>query len=174
MVSLISNIKGLDEIQDAIKSLGSEQVDFKKVNDQVATELVTLLKAKIDTNKSVESGELRHSIAYYQSKKNKNFVWVGPDYRRGKNIQALGMGGGYAAHLVEYGTVARYTGVKSKYVAANLTKAKVKAGFRGVMPAKPFMRPTYDANKEGLLNKLSVGYWREIKELAELKGFKTN
>lgn len=173
MISLITNVKGIDEINEVIKSLGdSSSLNFKQVNTDVSTELITLLKSKIDSNKTVDSGELKNSITMYPSKKNPNFVWVGPDYRRGKNVRALGIGGGYAAHLVEYGTVARYIGTRSKYVAKKLTEGKVKAGYRGVMPAKPFIRPVYDANKNGLLNKLMNGYWKQIETLASRKGLK--
>jgi HK97 gp10 family phage protein len=172
MISMNANINGTQDIIEALKQLG--QFVEEKLNDVTKVEadnLVVLLKNRIATNDNVLTGTLKNSITVYPSKKNPTYMWVGADYRRSKNIQ--GIGGGYAAHLVEFGTVDRYVGVKSKYVAKALSKAGVRKGYRGKMPVKPFMRPVYDENKAKVLQNLEKGYWKKIEEEAIKQGFKT-
>ncbi|MCP4639719.1 MAG: hypothetical protein GY851_04770 [bacterium] len=63
------------------------------------------------------TGNLKKSITH---KVQENYAVIGPDHQQFAEGEK-----GYHAHLVEFGTVARYS--KS-------------GGFRGVMPPNPFMR----------------------------------
>ena len=164
-ISMYCSIEGVDYIVEGLKQLYNEDIKeaFFKVNYNVAKELIGELRAAAPEG---NTRNLINSISMFPSKKNPNFLWVGPRYE-GKNGLYKG---GNQAHLVEYGTVDRYVGVKSKYVAKELSKNKVKQGFRGKMPAKPFIRPTYDKMRGSLLQKLSNGYAKVIMDIANKTG----
>jgi HK97 gp10 family phage protein len=163
-ISMNCTIDGVDDIVNGIKLLSNESnfKDIEKVNQTVANDLIIAIKSAVPVN----TGDLKNSIESFKSKKNTNFLWVGPNYSTKKSM----FKGGNHAHLVEYGTVDRYVGSKSKYVAANLSKAGVKQGFKGKMPAHPFIRPTYDKMKTSLLEKLKKGYESVIVEAAKKTG----
>jgi len=94
----------------------------------------------------VDTGKLKRSIGrrfkFYRGT-GTDVVVIGPRQRRGdEKVRSTGLLStkttiikaieGYHGHLVEYGTVARYT----------------KSGaFRGIGPAQPFMRPAWDLRK---------------------------
>lgn len=59
-------------------------------------------------------------------------AFAGPNYSEGQGYSAP------HAHLVEFGTSARYT---------TGGKSKPKGVYSGRMPAQPFMRPAFDAGK---------------------------
>jgi len=67
-------------------------------------------------------------------------VFVGPGRDQGE------------AHLVEFGTADRYQQKSGKYV--------------GRMPAKPFMRPAWDASKDATLAGIGADLWAEIQKTA--------
>jgi HK97 gp10 family phage protein len=163
-ISMYCSIEGLDDVIQGMKMLYQEDVKgvYTKVNYSVAKVLID----EIRRNVPEKNGHLRNSISAFQSKKNENFLWVGPRYE-GKN--GLFKGGNHA-HLVEYGTVDRYVGVKSKYVAANLSKAGVRQGFKGKMTPHPFIRPAYDKMKGTILKLLIEGYNKTIEDIAKKTG----
>ena len=75
------------------------------------------------------------------------FSLVGPRYYTSKRS---GRHGGQAAHLFEWGTVARYRFVGNKHL--NLSSKRVKEATlgkasTGIMPAQPFMRPAFESQK---------------------------
>ena len=163
-ISMNCSIDGIDDIVNGIKLLSNEQnfQDIAKVNQSVANDLIIALRSAVP----VDKGNLRNSIESFKSKKNANFLWVGPKYSSKKSM----FEGGNHAHLIEYGTVDRYVGSRSKYVAANLAKAGVKQGFKGRMTAHPFIRPTYDKMKNSLLEKLKKGYEKVIIDAGKKTG----
>ena len=72
------------------------------------------------------------------------------DAREGRHIALMYVGPKEPhAHLVEFGSGPRYH-KSGKYV--------------GIMPPSPFMRPAWDANKQGVLDSLSADIWAEIEK----------
>lgn len=126
-------MKGFQEIEKVLAALPD------KLGPKVLTQ--TLRKAaKPLTDEAkrlvpVDSGELKKSIGVIAAKDFGNYtgVYVGP--RRG--IYA-----GHHAHLVEYGTVMRKL---DKPILIKIGGKLVTITHTGTMPAKPFMRPAYDA-----------------------------
>lgn len=163
-ISMYCSIEGLDDVIQGMKMLYEEDVKgaYTRVNYSVAKVLID----EIRRNVPEKNGHLRNSISAFPSKKNENFLWVGPRYA-GKG--SLFVGGNHA-HLVEYGTVERYTGTKSKYVAKELARNKVKQGYKGKMTPHPFIRPAYDKMKGTVLKLLIDGYNKTIEDIAKKTG----
>jgi HK97 gp10 family phage protein len=57
------------------------------------------------------------------------------------------------AHLIEFGTGPRRQRTTGRYT--------------GVMPARPFMRPAWEAGKHGIVDRLGKILWEEIKRAAD-------
>jgi len=95
------------------------------------------LLIQLKQNASVLSETLANSIRVFAGKKGYK-VYLGPDYRR--SVLA-GVGGGQLGHLFEYGTVERTRRSISE-------GGKVKIVSTGIMPARPWMRPAWDAKKD--------------------------
>lgn len=69
-------------------------------------------------------------------------VHVGPSHPKGAH-----------GHLVEFGTGARYQKTTGRYV--------------GVMPARPFMRPAWDANKMRVLETMRTEIWTVLRKAVQ-------
>ncbi len=73
-------------------------------------------------------------------------------------------------HLVEFGTAARYRGIKSKRrkdrrLLMDLSSyAGRRRGYTGSMPAKPFMRPAVELNRRNAAQKVIDESWTGIKK----------
>lgn len=77
----------------------------------------------------------------------------------------------FYGHLVEYGTAQRHTsnigapGTRLRR-GSRARPAHYRNKFRGSMPAKPFMRPAWDGNKEGLVQAMGDVLKRRIERAA--------
>lgn len=126
----------------------------------------------------VNLGALKASIGVNKSKKNPLFVWVGPQY---SNKSSLSEGGNHA-HLVEFGSKARY--MKRGLIAGEFTResggskkfeglprhAPYAGKFTGVMPATPFVRPTFDSMGTTSISNLKAKVLTEVGRQAQKQG----
>lgn len=77
--------------------------------------------------------------------------------------------------IIEFGTVQRFwTGAAARSRAKRLGKAAptVARKSTGVMPAFPFMRPAWEAGKEGIVHRFAPKLWDRIDKLATAIGVK--
>lgn len=130
------NVKftGVREIDEVLKGLP------RQVNDRLLRRAHTLAAAPLvlkekQTAPRFKTRNLKESIGIIKASRNKELgaIAVGP---RRKGIYK-----GHAAHLVEYGTKKR----------SLIGKGKYKTGNRGVMPAKPFAFPAWQATRAQVL-----------------------
>lgn len=149
---------------------------FQKIVSKLAAEIESELQYAAPEKTST----LRFSIKIFKSRKNRYFMWVGPEYTNRRSYNK-GEGGNHA-HLVEYGTKERY--MKKGLLAGGFTresggtvtfKGKHKnipyAGkYTGKMGAKPFMRPTYDKMNNYIINSLKEATLLAVKIEAEKNG----
>lgn len=133
-------ITGVKEIDDCLKAMPRDLTDKVLQTAGVNAAKPLISKAKLMAPEG-PTGNLVDSIGAIKGRKsasrNIGQVSVGP--RRGGNYK------GYAGHLVEYGTRARYTKGRGK-------KRKVKNAYRGIMPKKKFMEPAFQATRTQILS----------------------
>jgi hypothetical protein len=138
-------VTGVKEIDDCLRAMPIAMTDkvLQQAGMSAAKPLIN--KAKL-TAPEGPTGNLVDSIGAVKtrgSQREIGEVTAGP--RRGGKYK------GYAGHLVEYGTRARYT-------RGTGGKRKVRNAYRGVMPKKPFMAPAFAATKDQVLR----GYNTEV------------
>ena len=107
---------------------------FKELEDALY-EGALMIQASARSRIGIKTGKLWRSVAakrFGRKIPNAPAVFVAIDIKIGK-------GSGMAAHLVEYGTVERFT---------------ESGASRGMMPAKPFMRPAVDENRYNVIAKV--------------------
>lgn len=153
---------------------------FHDVIGLAGKEVVALMQAQIKNNGSVDDGILLDSIRSFTSRKNPDtFIWIGPDYRR-----FTGPGGGYHAHLVEYGTKERY--MKRGLLPGGYTRSsggtKKFSGRNNYKPfagkwlnkaeAKPFIRPVIDVHGSKILDMLYKGAQKAVVEEFKKRGIR--
>ena len=158
---------------------GPNNYFFHDIIDKVGRQVIELMQAEITANGTVKNGTLRNSIRSFVSKKNPNFIWVGPDYR------VYSGGGGYHAHFIEYGTKERY--MKKGLLAGGFTRKsggsekfkgkhqwKPYAGkYTGKAPSdKPFLRPVHDKYGNQILSMMYNEAQRIIIEECKKNGIK--
>lgn len=159
---------------------GNNNYFFHDIISKAGQEVEALMKNQIISNGTVASGMLRDSIRTFVSKKNPNFIWIGPDYRIYN-----GQGGGYHAHFIEYGTKERY--MKKGLLAGDFTrksggsqkfkgphKWKPYAGkYTGRMKGdRPFLRPVHDLYGNQILKMIYEGAQSIIFAECEKQGIK--
>lgn len=148
---------------------------------KIINDLATEIESELDAAAPEKTGTLRFSIKKFRSRKNKYFMWVGPEYT---NKHSLNKGdGGNHAHLVEFGTKERY--MKKGLFAGGYTRESQGAEkFKGKAIWKPFagkytgkmktnkafIRPTYDKMGSYILQKLAEAAKLAIKIEAEKQG----
>jgi HK97 gp10 family phage protein len=126
--------KGHKEIEDVLAAL-PQKFGAKVLNDTLKKSAKPLIEEAKNLVKK-KSGELAKSIGSIpgRGKARGQQISVGP--RRGGRYK------GYHAHLVEYGTAMRKL---DKPRLVTLNGKTVTITHTGSMPARPFMRPAYDA-----------------------------
>jgi HK97 gp10 family phage protein len=143
-------ISGHKELMEAFEELP------KSVGDQVLRAAARKALKPVETSaKSYvpkDEGRLERSIGIstqlskrqkrLNPKKGDVVVYVGPRYKAGAH-----------GHLVEFGTGPRFQKATGKYV--------------GIMPARPFMRPAWDANKDRVLETMRLEIWNKLKSTAK-------
>lgn len=133
-MNLKVSITGQKEIDDVLSKLPLALTHTILSNAHAAAAKPLVLKEQL-TAPEGPTGNLIDSIGVEKATSKKasqiGLVTVGPR-RRGQYK-------GYAAHLVEYGTKERKL----------LGRGKYKAGTsRGLMPADPFIKPSFDSTKK--------------------------
>jgi hypothetical protein len=133
-----------NEIAPFLKLLGTEKSLITK------EESISILKAgsesllsDLKTNATLLSNTLGASIKVYAAKKGYK-IYLGPDYRKS-------VGGGQLGHLFEYGTAQR----ERRSISED---GKVTIVSTGMMPARPWMRPAWDANKSETSKECETGF----------------
>lgn len=132
-------IQGYAELRDALKHLPDSMTHtiisgaYKKASESLIVSAQTYLRSKTKTR----TGNLVQSIGAVKMpiKKAKEVgeTWVGPRRRGGYR--------GNHGHLIEFGTVDRYT----------------KSGrYTGRSPKLPYMEPAFNDKKDDVLNKFRV------------------
>lgn len=116
-------LMGLQEVMKAMAGLkGTVQ---NRVCRAGMRKLASQVSKTAKANVTGKTGGVKQSIGIVKIKTYPSGVTTGIVGARG------GFPHGPLAHLVEFGTVARYT---------------KRGAFRGVMPARPFLAPAFDAN----------------------------
>lgn len=141
-------ISGLPDVRAMLQELPLK-IEKKAATDAMVDSAERMAEAaRQNAGKSRRTGKLQDAIGVYRKtaksqrktkvsvNKDVGEAYVGVGYRRGSQ--------GYAphAHLVEFGTGPRFQKTTGRYV--------------GQMPAKPFMRPAFDAEKVGYIRLFSV------------------
>ena len=147
----ISGNKDIDAVLAGLPKQLSHRV-LQAAHADAAKPLVT--KAKL-TAPEGPTGNLVDSIGVQRSRYNLvakgtaniGEVNVGP--RRGRYK-------GYAGHLVEFGTKARVTKGKGK------KRRGMKSSFRGIMPKKPFMEPSFIATRSQVINNIAESIGKKL------------
>lgn len=131
--------------------------------------LIRQARANLTANRNVKTGRLKRSINVRIKRygRMRTLAVVGPRFPEGAH-----------GHLVEFGTVARYSGGegalmlgdhegrrKQKRVALKAT-ARV---FRGFMPANPFMLPAFFATHAESLRIIRFRAWEEVHKAARAR-----
>lgn len=144
-------ISGIDGVLEALAEL--KKATAKNVVKRAVIEAAQPMADDAKAKAPRDEGDLAEGIsvtpqivaaqAQYSRKPGKEEVraFVGPNYKPGAP--------GYAphAHLVEFGTGPRTT----------------KDGrSTGQMPAQPFLRPAFDANKQVFIDRVGAALWAEI------------
>ena len=142
------SLDGVTELTEAFKEL--TRATQKNV---VTRALVEAGEPVVDAAKAaapVASGDLRDSIQASakagkgrRSKGDLSFAYIGPSYSKRDTDYAP------HAHLVEFGTVARYH----------------KSGkFVGQAPAQPFLRPAWDSRKQQVIGRFAEALDNQIQK----------
>lgn len=147
------SVTGVEEIDKVLKGLPLQLSDRVLQQAHAAAAKPLVDRAKM-TAPEGPTGNLVDSIGVVKGSFNQvkslqrdvGQVTVGP--RRGKYK-------GNAAHLVEYGTKGRYTKGKGKRIG-------YKNAYRGVMPKKPFMEPSFVQTKSEVESRINVEIGRKL------------
>lgn len=139
---------GVKEIDDVLRGMPDQLTDkvLQAANTSAAKYLVDKAKSLAPEG---PNGYLVDSIGVVKGNYNQvvslqraiGSITVGP--RRGGGFK------GWAAHLIEYGTRERYTQGKGK-----IRRLAIHA-FRGLVSARPFMLPAFNATKDLILNSIN-------------------
>jgi HK97 gp10 family phage protein len=148
----LTGVKEIDEVFNKLPLALQDRV-LQQAHREAAKPLIAKAKALAPKDK----GNLFQSIGVQTGGFNQvkslqrevGAVKVGP--RRGKYK------GGHA-HLIEYGTMGRYTKGKGKV-------KKYKNAYRGMVRKKPFMEPAFQATKSQLINISAEHYAKPIRNL---------
>jgi len=143
--STLQNVLSPKDVQDIL------EIAAKPLLAKVISNLWGVLES--------DSKNLVNSFKVFRGKKGskKYTVYVGPDYRfwhvsgrtKAKETMPGIIGGGQAAHLLEYGTVERTRRSISE-------DGKVTMVSTGAVKARPFMRPAWEQTKDEVTN-IAVG-----------------
>lgn len=134
-----ASVSGIKEIQDVFNALPKVYQENVLYQAHAAAAKPLVEKEKLLAPEG-PTGRTIDSIGVIRNKRAGDLgaVQVGP--RRSKRYR------GNAAHLIEFGTKPRSTKGRGKYkVAAN----------RGVMPAKPFVKPAFDATQAEVVSRIA-------------------
>jgi len=143
---------------DEFRNLQIDSPIMGQFIEQAGKIFITLAKAKIN----VKTGNLRNSIGYIERDnrgKGRAFRLIG--------ARVYGPYKGFHAHLIEEGTADR-TPSRKKKVSANGEKYGKNIG-----PAKPFMRPAFEAGKTLYISAMERLVSKHLEEKAKRAGFKT-
>jgi hypothetical protein len=131
-------IIGMKELDQVFKGL-PDILSHKIIQEEYTKAARPLVQAEKLSAPEGPTGRLIDSIGILKSSMSKateiGEIKVGP--RRGRRL------GGNIAHLVEYGTTNRTLKGKGKYRAGTN---------RGVMPAKPFVGPSFNKTKDVVIS----------------------
>jgi len=133
-------IKGARELHDAILRLGDAKA-IKRALKKTIRAGASVLRREIRKRAPKKTGTLRKSIKVKPWSRTRNTLGfsVGPDMRVAPH-----------APLVEYGTGPR--------------KQKSTGRSTGQMPARPFMRPAYEAIKDEVVKAILDRGWKAVEE----------
>jgi hypothetical protein len=143
---------------DEFRNLQIDSPIMGQFIEQAGKIFITLAKAKIN----VKTGNLRNSIGFIERDnrgKGRAFRLIG--------ARVYGPYKGFHAHLIEEGTADR-TPSRKKKVSANGEKYGKNIG-----PAKPFMRPAFEAGKTLYISAMERLVSKHLEEKAKRAGFKT-
>lgn len=148
-------IHGLAELMDALEQLPT-------VSMQKGVVRWALEKAAIPVQ---DAAKINAQLLPFDSKRIADSVQIGtlkksqrPRGRRDRTTVTRYIGPSHPlAHLFEFGTGERFT-KGDRSMPAGL--------YRGYIPAMPFLRPAWDANKVVVLERLKVELWNSIRRSA--------
>jgi hypothetical protein len=143
---------------DEFRNLQIDSPIMGQFIEQAGKIFITLAKAKIN----VKTGNLRNSIGFIERDnrgKGRAFRLIG--------ARVYGPYKGFHAHLIEEGTADR-TPSRKKKISANGEKYGKNIG-----PAKPFMRPAFEAGKSLYITAVERLVKKHLEEKAKHAGFKT-
>lgn len=146
---------GLKELDEALRALPREIA--KKVALEALREAAEPMLAEVRASASFKdkSGELRKSI----QAKTLNRV------RQGTFQLRVGPTAPHA-HLIEYGTKAHRVDAKPGSVLATYNQVIGKHLDHPGQPPRPFFRPAWDRHVKGMLDSLSVAFWKALDSAA--------
>ena len=156
MVQPTLHITGAKQLKRALREL--PEAMQREALEQALMESAQPMADAAKALAPVDEGRLEESIvvaktlhksqqAFATSSPDEVQVYVGPNLQRGAGPA------GPHGHLNEFGTGPRYHETTGKYV--------------GEMPAKPFLRPAFDATKKMVTRLLRPKLWNEIKRAAQ-------
>lgn len=141
------SVDGGEELGQLFEELPKSLTD--NVMRKIGKDALKPVRDMAETFAPIEEGDLRDSIEVSTTlskrqrrlyrKKGEIAVYAGPTYPKGAH-----------GHLVEFGTGPRTQKKTGRYT--------------GQMPARPFMRPAWDANKEGVLQYMRDNIWGVLKK----------
>ena len=143
---------------DEFRNLQIDSPIMGQFIEQAGRIFITLAKAKIN----VKTGNLRNSIGFIERDnrgKGRAFRLIG--------ARVYGPYKGFHAHLIEEGTADRTPSRKKKVSATGEKYGK------NIGPAKPFMRPAFEAGKTLYLSAMERLVSKHLEEKAKRAGFKT-
>lgn len=158
-------VKGLTELEFNFVEL--LKLDAEEGGRAVRSALRAGAKVIADDAKlrvPVDSGELRDALHVSTTKDSSGAIIAGIKFRKVR-------GGDFPFHwrFVEYGTGPRFRRRRAKGKVV-----KKLGGATGVMPARPFLRPAFEAKKKAAVKKvqeaLAATIKRRMRKLKKLKG----
>jgi HK97 gp10 family phage protein len=147
----------IEGVGDVVKRLEAAKIKNKVRPIRQALRFAAApMKRDAKSRAPQRTGALKKSIGYINPRSNTQlFILLGP--RRKKY-------GVYYGHLVEFGTAPRkYKKTQYRKIGGQWRRVS----HTGSMPAKPFMRPAFESNKENA----SMRFERKIKKLI-IKAYK--
>ncbi len=147
-------VTGVDQIDNVLKGMPRQLTDkvLQTANAAAAKPLITRAQLMapegpngyvVDSIGVVKTGF--NQVASLQ--RGVGAISVGP--RRGGSYK------GWHAHLIEFGTKGRYTLGKGRI-------RKVVNAFRGIMKARPFMQPAFEATKNVVLASINTEIGKKL------------
>lgn len=135
-------LEGKGELQQTILQL-AKSVQADKV-EPILMDAAKMVKNEIKTRVPVKTGALKKAITAKKMKRRDL-------YKPAPAIAAIDRKKAPHAHLVEYGSPGRYA-----------KRGKNKGRYFGAMPARPFLRPAWDASRDRALNQIKDGLEKQI------------